>query len=275
MKLSIIIPIGNLDEWKVCETSLRESIDAYAGSWEAEIVAVEDLAHEGAYIARNKGLKRATGDWITWVDCDDVVEPAWFATICRAIDAEPSCDMLVFGIIEEKDGKSRTIYSPRAHIEEGEKYARWMIGGLGMPHWLWHRAFRRELWEGVRFEGRVKQDYQASLQFLPRVKRVQFIPDCLYHYIRHGHGLSNYVQKMDYDAACKGFLTLVDRLPESWRHEGRRGVGLMVTDVILHDKRAKGANKYLRPFFWEILFLRGMSFRFRVKAILATLMFWR
>ena len=101
MKLSIIIPVGNLDVWAACKASLRESIDAYAGSWEAEIVAVEDLAHEGAYVARNKGLERATGDWITWVDCDDVVEPAWFATICRAIDAEPSCDVLVFGIIEE------------------------------------------------------------------------------------------------------------------------------------------------------------------------------
>ena len=72
MKLSIIIPVGNLDEWKVCETSLRESIDAYAGPWKAEIVAVEDLQHEGAYVARNQGLDRATWNWIAWVDCDDV-----------------------------------------------------------------------------------------------------------------------------------------------------------------------------------------------------------
>ena len=275
MKLSIIIPVGNRDEWAVCEASLKASVAAYDGPWQAEIVAVEDLDHEGAYVARNKGLDRATGEWITWVDCDDVVEPSWFGTICRAIDEEPSCDVLVFGIIEDRDGRSRQIYSPERHVEDGAAYARWMIGGLGMPHWLWHRAFRRELWEGVRFAGRVKQDYQASLQFLPRVRRVQFIPDCLYHYIRHGHGLSNYVQKMDYDSACRGFLELVEKLPEAWRHEGRRGVALMMTDVILHDARARGANKYLRPFFWEILFLWGMPFGFRLKSLLAALVWWR
>lgn len=275
MKISIIIPVGNREEWRVCEASLKASIAAYEGTWEAEIVAVEDLAHEGAYVARNKGLERASGEWITWVDCDDVVEPAWFGTICRAIDAEPTCDVLVFGIIEEKDGKSKTIYSPERHIEEGEKYARWIIGGLGMPHWLWHRAFRRELWEGVKFEGRVKQDYQASLQFLPRVKRVKFIPDRLYHYVRHGHGLSNYVQAMDYDAACKGFLELIGKLPETWQAEARRGLGLMLTDVILHDPRARGANKYLRPYLGQLFTLKGMSLKFRIKAILAALMFWR
>ena len=84
MKLSIIIPVGNLDEWSACEASLRSSIAGYDGLREAEIGAVGGLQHEGAYVARNKGLERATGDWITWVDCDDVVEPAWFATICRA-----------------------------------------------------------------------------------------------------------------------------------------------------------------------------------------------
>lgn len=275
MKISIIIPVGNVEEWRVCEASLKASIAAYDGAWEAEIVAVEDLAHEGAYVVRNKGLERASGDWITWVDCDDIVEKEWLGTICRAIDAKPECDMLVFGIIEEKDGRARRIYSSEAHIEEGEAYARKMIGGTGMPHWLWHRAFKRELWEGVRFDGRVKQDYQASLQFLPRVKKVQFIPDCLYHYIRHGHGLSNYVQAMDYVEACEGFLRLVEKLPESWREEGRRGVGLLMTDVILHDPKVKGANKYLRPYILDILTMGGMTFRFRIKSLIAALMFWK
>lgn len=275
MKLSIIVPVGNKDDWRVCEASLKASIAAYDGHWESEIVAIEDLDHEGAYVARNKGLDGATGDWITWVDCDDVVEPAWFGTICRTIDGDPSCDVLVFGIVEEKAGCSKVIYSPRKHVEDGESYARWMLGGKGMPHWLWHRVFKRELWDGVRFEGRVKQDYQGCLQVLPRVKRVQFIPDPLYHYIRHGHGLSNYVQEMDYGEACEGFLRLIGNLPVTWQDEARMGVGLLMTDVILHDPHARGCNRYLRPYFCRILFGRGMSLRFRMKALAACLMFWK
>lgn len=274
MTVSIIVPIGDEAAWKICEASLRESMDTYAGEIRAEIVACYDLEHKGAWIARNEGLRRATGEWITWVDCDDFVEKSWFSTICREIE-RGGFDVLVFGIIQEKNGVSKTIYSPDAHIEDGEKYARWMIGGLGMPHWLWHRVFRRELWEGVRFEGRVNEDYQGSLQVLPRVRRVQFIPDCLYHYVRHGHGLSNYVQGMDYDSACKGFLRLVEKLPPEWQYEGRRGVAFLLTDVILYDPRVKGANKYLRPWFWRVLFMRGMNFKFRVKTLVAALMFWK
>ena len=165
-------------------------------------------------MARNEGLAKATGDWITWVDCDDYVEPEWFSTISNAIESDTKCDVLVFGVNEIRQGIKRRLYSPDAHTEDGPSYARWMLGGLGMPHWLWHRAFKRELWKDVVFEGRVKQDYQASLQVLPRVKCVKFVPDCIYCYVRHGHGLSNYVQKMDYDAACKGFLMLIERLPQ-------------------------------------------------------------
>ena len=80
---------------------------------------------------------------------------------------------------------------------------------------------------------------------------------------------------MDYDAACKAFLVLIEKLPVGWQYEAKRGMGLMLTDVILHDKSATGANKYLRPYFWQLFALKGMTFRFRVKSILAALMFWK
>jgi hypothetical protein len=275
VKISIIIPIGDKDAWGECEKSIKASIAAYSGDISAEMLPCWDIDHRGAYVARNEGLSRATGDWITWVDCDDVVEVAWFSTICDSIESNPWFDVLVFGIFEIKDGEKRTIYRPEKHFEDGESYARWMIGGTGMPHWLWHRVFRKELWSGVSFEGRVKQDYHASLQVLPRVKKVLFIPDVVYTYVRHGHGLSNYVQPMDYDGACKGFLRQIEKLPQSWQYEARRGVGLMMVDVILHDPNVRGTNKYLRPFFWDLFVMGGMSLRFRVKCILAALCWWK
>lgn len=281
MRVSIIIPVGDLKEWESCKSFLDRSFAAYTGAVEKEVLPCFDLEHKGAYVARNEGLRRATGDWIAWVDCDDRVEEAWFPTICRELEKNATTtdgagfDILVFGIVQEKDGVAKVLYTPDVHEMEGEAYARWMLGGKGMPHWLWHRVFRRELWKNVMFEGRVKQDYQGSLQVLPRVKRVRFIPDVLYRYIRHGHGLSNYVQQMDYGEACEGFLRLVENLPPGWRDEARMGIGLLMSDVILHDPRVRGINKYVRPYFWRILFGGGMSLRFRVKALLASLMMWK
>ncbi len=281
MKVSIIIPVGDLKEWELCKRSLDFSLAAYQGSIEKEVLPCFDLEHKGAHVARNEGLHRATGDWIAWVDCDDRVEVSWFSTICRELEGNAtsapgeSFDVLVFGIRQEKDGVSRIIYSPKMHEMEGAAYARWMLGGKEMPHWLWHRVFRRELWESVTFEGRVKEDYQGSLQFLPRVKRVRFIPDVLYRYFRHGYGLSNYVQPMDYAKACEGFLKLIKELPSNWQGEARMGVGLLMTDVVFHAPKVCGVNKYIRPYFWKILFGGGMALRFRIKAILASLMIWK
>ena len=274
MKLSIIVPVGDKDQWSVCEAAIRASIEAYRGEVEAEVLACFDLEHRGAFTARNEGLARATGDWIAWVDCDDLVKSDWFSRIAAEIE-RGGFDVLAFGIEQECAGVITTIYAPKAREMEGADYARWMLGGKGMPHWLWHRVFRRELFEGVQFAGRVLEDYQGSFQFLPRVKRVRFIPDVLYRYVRHGKGLSHYNQNMDYDAACRGYLGLADKLPVEWREEARMGVGLMMTDVILHAPGVRGLNKYVRPYFWRILFGGGMSVRFKVKSLIACAIFWR
>ena len=74
MKVSIIVPVGNKDEWKICEQSILQSINTYKGDVKAELLPCWDLEHTGAWTVRNEGLDKATGDWIAWVDCDDVVE---------------------------------------------------------------------------------------------------------------------------------------------------------------------------------------------------------
>ena len=122
MKISIIIPVGNLDEWAVCEASLKASIAAYSGSVEAEVLPCYDLDHKGVYVARNEGLRRATGDWVAWVDCDDVVAREWFGEIAEAIErnANPLAnsnaerqlvDVIQFDATEVKDGKMTTVKS--------------------------------------------------------------------------------------------------------------------------------------------------------------------
>ena len=52
-------------------------------------------------------------------------------------------------------------------------------------------------------------------------------------------------------------------------------VGLLLVDVLLYAKGVKGANKYIRPYFWRILTDPRLSFRFRIKALMAALMFWK
>ena len=273
-KISIIVPVGNEAEWKTCEASLCTSIAAAGDKAEAELLPCWDLEHRGAYVARNEGLKRATGDWIAWVDCDDVVEVEWLSEIAGAIvrvERGERVDVIQFDATEVKDGKTRPLTYATQGLVSGEDFARELLRNDGMPAWLWTRVFRRELFDGASFNGRVKQDYQMFLQILPRIRQVWSIGKPLYRYIRHGHGLSNYVQQMDYHAAGAEFEALIAKLPAAWLTDAQIGLTLTMADVAVHSKGDNGSRSFVRKYLGAVLLDRKVPFRLKIKALLAAL----
>ena len=274
MRISIIVPVGDEAEWKTCEASLRASISAAGEKAEAELLPCWDLEHKGAYVARNEGLRRATGDWIAWVDCDDVVEVEWFSEIAGAIgrvECGERVDVIQFDATEVKDGKTRPLTYAKQGLVSGEDFARELLRNDGMPAWLWTRVFRRELFDGTSFNGRVKQDYQMFLQILPRIRQVWSIGKPLYRYIRHGHGLSNYVQQMDYHAAGAEFEALIAKLPAAWLTDAQIGLALTMADVAVHSKGDNGSRFFVRKYLGAVLLDRKVPFRLKIKALLAAL----
>lgn len=273
MKISIIIPVGDKAAWGVCEESIQASITAYRGDVVAEVLPCWDLEHRGAYIARNEGLAQATGDWIAWVDCDDVVERNWFSEIAGAIAAHSEADIIQFEATEVKDGKERPLpYRYKGNVT-GDAFARELLRNDGMPAWLWTRVFRRKLFDGMSFDGRVKQDYRMFLRILPRVKKVWSIGRPLYRYIRHGHGLSNYVQSMNYHEAGNDFEKLIDELPAEWRSDAKIGLALTMADVALHSEEQNGSVQFVRRYLWRVLLDFRVSVRLKCKAILSAIRF--
>lgn len=273
-KISIIVPVGNEAEWKTCEASLLASIAAVGEKVEAELLPCWDLEHKGAYVARNEGLRRATGDWIAWVDCDDVVEVEWFSEIVGAIgcvERGERVDVIQFDATEVKDGKTRPLTYAKQGLVSGEDFARELLRNDGMPAWLWTRVFRRELFDGASFNGRIKQDYQMFLQILPRIRQVWSIGKPLYRYIRHGHGLSNYVQQMDYRVAGAEFEALIAKLPAAWLTDAQIGLALTMADVAMHSKDDNGSRFFVRKYLRRILLDVKVPFRLKIKALLAAL----
>lgn len=107
-KVSIIIPVYNAEKFiskcldSVLNQSLRE-IEVFCiddgstdKSWEIlqryakkdeRLTAIQQV-NSGAAIARNKGLKRATGEYIGFVDADDSIDENYFEELYRtAIDS--------------------------------------------------------------------------------------------------------------------------------------------------------------------------------------------
>ena len=212
---------------------------------------------------------KATGDWIAWVDCDDAVEEGWAREIVEAVTEHPEADVIQFDATEVRNGKTRShAYRYRGTVE-GETFARELLRNDGMPAWLWTRVFKRRLFDGVSFEGRVKHDYGMFLKILPRVRRVWSIGKPLYRYNRHGNGLSNYAQQMDYGEAGMRFESSIARLPREWQSDAEIGLALTMADVARHSKCENGSRQFVRKYLRNVLFDGKVPLRLKAKALLA------
>ena len=271
MRISVIVPVGNMTQWKHCEDSINASISVASKDVDFEVLPCFDLDHKGAYLARNEGLKKATGDWVAWVDCDDEVEPNWASEICAVIKAHPDVDVVQYDAAEIRGGKVRSLCYRYQGEVCGERFAHELLRNDGMPAWLWTRVFRKELFDGLQFEGRVKHDYGMFLQLLPRINSVWPIGKPLYRYNRHGKGLSNYAQSMDYSEAGHRFESLIMALPEDWHRDGYIGLALTMADVVRHSTVENGSRQWIRKYLRNVLLDSNVPLRLKVKAFLAAI----
>ncbi len=111
MKVSVIVPIYNKGIYlEECFGSL------FRQTWsDLEIIAVDDgsadggleilrslagkdsrimlleIPHSGPSVARNTGMERATGDFVAFVDADDMVEPAYMEHLVQGIGKTDVC----------------------------------------------------------------------------------------------------------------------------------------------------------------------------------------
>lgn len=135
-------------------------------------------ANRGPSAARNEGVGRAAGAFISFVDADDYVEPGLLEGLHRSL-TESGADISACGAdgIRLESGPART-YSRQEAV---------CCLGRGAPfnHVPWGKLYRADLARACPFDERAF--YSEDLLFLyEAVKRsngVSCIPDVLYHYV--------------------------------------------------------------------------------------------
>lgn len=163
-------------------------------------VRIIDQKNSGVSVARNSGMEAAVGEYIGFVDPDDMVERNMFQRLFTAA-AEKDADVAVCGYHEFCDcgdvDMPESGWSPSAGFfpeEKAEQFRR------GTP-WsrcagtVWNKLIRRKLLEenGLRFVPGLRQgeDLYFCLMLLTFAPRLLTIPDRLYHYRRERPGSSS------------------------------------------------------------------------------------
>jgi GT2 family glycosyltransferase len=134
--------------------------------------------HKGISAASNQGLELARGEWVTFLDHDDLLEPDALFQILRLLRSHPDADLIYSD--EDKlaeSGCDAPLFKPD-----------WSHDFLLSYNYVGHlTAVRREIVQkvgGFRSEFDGAQDYDLVLRVIEQSDRIHHIPRVLYHWRR-------------------------------------------------------------------------------------------
>lgn len=155
MKISVIVPYRNAEEYIYrCARSLREQdgdfefifVNNHSDNGPAKIetderfIMADNKHYQGVSGARNTGIDLASGEWITFLDVDDILLPHAYDKFTKAVKADPDADVHQFNHVRNYTTlNKRTI----KHVNSEGRYDM-----PNPPDWwfgVWNKLFRAEL----------------------------------------------------------------------------------------------------------------------------------
>ena len=217
MKVSIVIPVYKAE--KTLERCLNSLLMQTHSDWRA--ILIEDASPDGSgriaekyaqmdsricYLrnernigvaaTRNRALELLEEGYAAFLDSDDWWETDTLEKMLSAAEQYDADMVQCAWRINYPDGSEIVEENtfPELRIFEREELGiplKKMLTGISMNHTC-RKLVRCELLKGLRFDEALEtaEDLDMSFRLLLRAKRIVFVPDALYHYYRHGAGLT-------------------------------------------------------------------------------------
>ena len=263
MKVSIIIPVYNTSSYledcikSVLEQTFTdfEAIMIDDGSTDGSGQLCDSLAlrddrilviHQancGLSAARNTGLSAAKGDYITFLDSDDMISPHFLETMMQVIEHEKVqvaiCNWVRFEntpVIEVPSVKEAEVISGRdAALRQFDQNGVLYVVACG-------KVFPREWFDTLRFPvGRLHEDEALTYKLLYRAKRVAVLDQRLYYYRK----VPNSIMNRTFSVKRYDGVTALDEREQYYRDKN---------DNILADEAQKEKERLICKLFLQAKF---------------------
>ncbi len=210
MKLSVVIPVYRVEQTlHRCVVSVMKQLPP-----ESEVILVDDgsddecpmlceqladnypnirvihQANAGLSAARNAGIVAAKGEWITFVDSDDWLEPDTLPQVMAQAMKHDESDIVEYPVqvYEGAHNEHRLDFGERTYTV----YTDYWLDTQGFLHaYAWNKVYRRTLFADIRYPvGRLFEDVPTTFQLVQKARAVTTVPVGLYHYIANPEGIT-------------------------------------------------------------------------------------
>lgn len=218
--VSVIIPVYNVAPY------LREALDSVVHQTHRalQVIIIDDGSTDGSssicdeYLtdprvtvihqenrglsnARNAGLERMTGEYVCFLDPDDVFHAGFVESLLAVMDRVDIavCGYDVYYTTKRICGKGKSI-SPRmkpGRYDRTEALRALVDGRLNMS--VWNKLYRRELWREIRFpDGHNYEDVDTMYRILDKCESVRVMKPVLYFHRQRPGSITQTITRQNF-----------------------------------------------------------------------------
>lgn len=224
----ILVDDGSSDDAPAVCDSLAERDDR---------ITVIHKSNGGVSSARNAGICAAKGEYVTFADADDYVNPDHIMTLYNIIQKH-KCDVAMCSYLTESEVNC-TQPKCNAHDYNEVCYGHDsavcdLLAGGAVGGYVWNKLYRKELLEGVEFSSDIKilEDLLFNYNVFKNVKSAVFADTKSYHYIQRGQSAMHRAFGEEHRKMVETARFIRDDLSEESRELADAGKGLLATTIL-------------------------------------------
>lgn len=211
MKLTIIIPVYNVEatlerciesvvhqdfndyELILVDDGSPDSSPAICDKWAVKDQRIHVIHKEngGLSDARNAGLDIAQGDYITFIDSDDFIDPHTYTPLMSYLEDHPKTDILEYpAVLFYNSEKQEDLRFPNQTVyHDMEDY--WYHEKAYEHSYAWNKLYRKSLFDEARFPtGVVFEDICTLHKLLEKTQVLATINQGCYYYCFNPQGIT-------------------------------------------------------------------------------------
>lgn len=170
-----------------------DSCPAMCDVWAARDSRIKVIhkTNGGLSDARNAGFQIATGDYISFVDSDDWIEPEFISALYNAL-MENRAEIAECGTIyvAETGEHIRIRRTPAQNpLDRIEALCKLVLED-GVYQTVWNKLYKRSVIDGIPFsKGKYNEDDFWTYQVFDRIETLAFVERPMYNYLQRGNSI--------------------------------------------------------------------------------------